>query len=80
MNIALNSSPPYSATNVRQWILIKIQNFSFMKMHFKISPGQWQPFCPVEDELKLFLCGAKWQQIGIGLCNGFVPSSKQTIA
>ena len=79
MNIALNSSPPYSATNVRQWILIKIQNFSFMKMHFKISPGQWQPFCPVEDELKLFLCWSKWQQIGIGLCNGFVPISKQTL-
>ena len=35
-----------------QWIFfIKIQNFSFMKMHLKISPAKWQPFCPWEDQL-----------------------------
>ena len=27
-------------------ILIKIQNFSFTKMHLKISSAKWQPFCP----------------------------------
>ena len=26
-------------------ILIKIQNFSFMKMHLKISSANWRPFC-----------------------------------
>ena len=28
-------------------IWIKIQNFSFMKMHLKMSSGKWRPFCPV---------------------------------
>ena len=32
-------------------ILIKIQNFSFTKMHLKISSVKWQPFCPGRDEL-----------------------------
>ena len=32
-------------------ILIKIQNFSFMTMHLKISSAKWQPFCPRGDEL-----------------------------
>ena len=32
-------------------ILIKIQNFSFMKMHLKISSVKWRPFCPRGDEL-----------------------------
>ena len=32
-------------------ILIKIQNFSFRKMHLKIKSGKWQPFCPGGDEL-----------------------------
>ena len=32
-------------------ILIKIQNFSFTKMHLKISSVKWQPFCPGGDEL-----------------------------
>ena len=32
-------------------ILIIIQNFSFMKMHLKISSATWQPFCPGGDEL-----------------------------
>ena len=26
-------------------ILSEIHTFSFMKMHLKISPGKWQPFC-----------------------------------
>ena len=32
-------------------ILIKIQNFSFTKMHLKILSAKWQPFCPGGDEL-----------------------------
>ena len=32
-------------------ILIKIQNFSFTKMHLKISSAKWRPFCPRGDEL-----------------------------
>ena len=37
-------------TNVSE-ILIKIQNFSFTKMHLKISFAKWWPFCPGGDEL-----------------------------
>ena len=29
-------------------ILIKIQNFSFTKMHLKLSSAKWRPFCPGE--------------------------------
>ena len=32
-------------------ILIKIQNFSFTKMHLKVSSAKWQPFCAVRYEL-----------------------------
>ena len=32
-------------------ILIKIQNFSFMEIHLKMSSVKWQPFCPGGDEL-----------------------------
>ena len=38
-------------TNLSE-IVIKIQNFSFTKMHLKISSAKSQPFCPGEDELK----------------------------
>ena len=34
-------------------ILIKIQNFSFTKMHLKISSAKWRPFCPGGDEVFL---------------------------
>ena len=37
-------------TNVSE-ILIEIQNFSFTKMHLKISFAKWRPFCPGGDEL-----------------------------
>ena len=30
---------------------IKTQKCSFMKMHLKISPAKWRPFCPGGDEL-----------------------------
>ena len=32
-------------------ILIKIQNFSFTKMHLKISSQKWRPFCPGAETL-----------------------------
>ena len=32
-------------------IVIKIRNFSFMKMHLKISSAKWRPFCPGGDVL-----------------------------
>ena len=38
-------------------ILIKIQNFSFTKMHLKTSSAQWRPFCPGGDELMMVLPG-----------------------
>ena len=31
--------------------VIKIQNFSFTKMHMKISSAKWWPFCLGEDRL-----------------------------
>ena len=40
----------HKGTNFSQ-SLIKIQNFSFTKMHMKISSAKWQPFCPWGDEL-----------------------------
>ena len=33
-------------------IRIKIQDFSFMKMHLKISSAKRRPFCPGKDELR----------------------------
>ena len=40
-----------SNTNFTE-IQIKIQNFSFLKMHVKMSSANWQPFCPGGDQLK----------------------------
>ena len=34
-------------------ILIKIQNFSFTKMHLKMSSAKWRPFCPGRDEFSV---------------------------
>ena len=31
--------------NQIQWNFIEIHTFSFKKMHLKMSPGKWQPFC-----------------------------------
>ena len=55
---------------------IKVQNFSFRKMHMKIwiSSVKWQPFCPGEDEftvlLYLKIVSAKWwpSYSGFNLC------------
>ena len=33
-------------------IWINIQNFSFKKIHLKISSAKWRPFCPLGDELR----------------------------
>ena len=42
---------------------IKIQNFSFTKMHLKISSAKWRPFCPGGDKLM----PAKWKPCCSGL-------------
>ena len=39
-------------------ILIKIQDFSLMKMHVQISSSIWWPFCPGGDELKYSVTSA----------------------
>ena len=48
-------------------ILIKIQNFSFTKMHLKIMSSKRQPFCPGGDELTKASMkthsNSNWQQI-----------------
>ena len=44
---------PWGQTSVK--FFIKIQNFSFMKMHLKISFAKWRPFCPGGDELRIML-------------------------
>ena len=48
-NVHLLSIRPFW-TNFSE-ILIKIQDFSFMKMHLKMLSANWQPFCPGGDEL-----------------------------
>ena len=45
-------------------ILIKIQKFSFMKRHLKISSAKWQPFCP----------GGKWVEYNLQSGWAFFPS------
>ena len=42
-------------------ILIKIPNFSFMKMHLKILSAKWRPFCPGGDDLTLKWLGHFFQ-------------------
>ena len=43
---------PNEQTSVK--FFIKIQNFSFTKMHLK-TPAKWRPFCPWGDEFIQFL-------------------------
>ena len=50
--------PQEQTTNISE-ILVKIQNFSFTKMHLKLSSAKWWPFCPGGDEVmkpSLVLC------------------------
>ena len=42
---------------------MKIQNFSFTKMHLKISSAKWWPFCPGGDEIGL----QRQSVLGLGL-------------
>ena len=42
-------------TNFSQ-IQIEIHIFSFNKMHLKILPAKWQPFCLGLNVLRLFMC------------------------
>ena len=43
-NAALLSIGPLWTNFSEIWI--KIQKFSFLKMHLKMSSGNWRPFCP----------------------------------
>ena len=43
-------------------ILIKMKNFSFMKMHLKISSAKWRPFCPEERWVNPELDKPYWWQ------------------
>ena len=47
-------------TNFREF-LIKIQNFSFTKMHLKISSAKWRPFCPGGDESSVPQWHPRWR-------------------
>ena len=42
----------WNIRNNLQWKLIKVQKFSFTKMHLKISPTKRRPLCPGSDELR----------------------------
>ena len=42
----------WTLRNKLQWNSNKLQNFSYMEMHLKMSSAKWRPFCPGEDELK----------------------------
>ena len=44
----------YCQLDKLQWILIKIQKFSFTKLHLKISSMKWRPCCPGADELSMW--------------------------
>ena len=54
-------------------ILIKIQNFSFMKMHMKLSSAKWRPFCSGGDELKDFYDWNKMLRFVDGVVNTLRP-------
>ena len=54
-NAGLLSIGPFG-TNFSE-ILIKIQNFSLMKIHLKISSAKWRTSCPRGDGLKLIHTG-----------------------
>ena len=45
-NADVSSIGPWG-TNFSE-IQLKVQNFSFMKMHLKMLSAKWQPFCPGE--------------------------------
>ena len=49
-------------TNLSQ-IRIQIENFSFMKMHLKLSSAKWQPFCISLNVFTKSRCTHKWHPI-----------------
>ena len=69
-------------TNVSE-ILIKIINFSFTKIHLKMSSAKWRPFGPGGWVKREFLCG-QWSDVPHGCdfrilnsrCNDDVIKSK----
>ena len=56
-------------------ILIRIQIFSFKKMHLKMSSAKWHPFCLSLNELTH--CGLV-TPYGIGLGNGLLPDGRSS--
>ena len=54
-------------------ILIRIQNFSFMKMLLKISSAKRQPFCPRGDEL------THWGRV-THICVSKLPTQGSTLS
>ena len=73
-NVDLLSIRPFW-TNFSE-IQIKIQDFSFMKMHLKMLSVKWWPFCPGEMSwISLrWMSGHLPNEINIGLVNGLVLS------
>ena len=71
------------ATNFSEILTkIVIQNFSFTKMHLKMSSGKWRTFCPGGDELTHWgrvthICVNKLTIIGSD--NGLSPDRRQAI-
>ena len=56
-NAHLLSIGPFGTKFSEIWI--KIQNFSFKKLHLNTSSAKWRPFCQDEDELKSYTYTAK---------------------
>ena len=48
-------------------ISIKIQNFSFTKMHLKIVSAKWQPLFPRGNELNMVMM--QWYVLFVSLCS-----------
>ena len=62
-NAGLLSIEPFG-TNFSE-IVIKIQNFSFTKIHLNISPAKWRPFCPGGDERIYNDCVEKLMEVNL---------------
>ena len=60
-------------------IFIKIQNFSFAKMHLKISSAKQLPFCPGGEELMAGNVYASENWVIIGIANDLMPIWHQAI-
>ena len=54
---------PLGQTSLRFWL--KIQNFSFTKMHTKMSSAKWRPFCAGGDEINKQFSKQGWDSAAI---------------